>query len=56
MTEQEFHQFCVSSLEQKILELGPEQVMAFIAEPIVGSAGGAIMPDDGYWPGIRKSL
>ncbi len=54
MTTQAFNRLCISSLEEKILELGPDQVMAFIAEPIVGSAGGAIMPDDEYWPGIRN--
>ncbi len=39
-------------LEQKILELGPETVAAFIGEPIQG-AGGVIIPPDTYWPEIE---
>jgi putrescine aminotransferase len=42
--------FCnekVNDLEAKILELGPEQVGAFIAEPIQAS-GGVIVPPEGY--------
>ncbi|MHA6964584.1 aspartate aminotransferase family protein [Zobellella denitrificans] len=40
-------------LEQKILELGPERVAAFIGEPIQG-AGGVIIPPESYWPEIRR--
>lgn len=43
--------FCdakVADLEQKILELGAEQVAAFIAEPIMAS-GGVIIPPEGYF-------
>jgi adenosylmethionine-8-amino-7-oxononanoate aminotransferase len=42
--------FCdqkVEDLERKILEIGPERVGAFIAEPIQAS-GGVIVPPDGY--------
>jgi adenosylmethionine-8-amino-7-oxononanoate aminotransferase len=42
--------FCdakVADLENKILELGPENVAAFIAEPILASAG-VIVPPPGY--------
>ncbi|MDH3377282.1 MAG: aminotransferase [Gammaproteobacteria bacterium] len=37
----------VQELEDKILELGPENVACFIAEPIMG-AGGVIVPPPGY--------
>jgi adenosylmethionine-8-amino-7-oxononanoate aminotransferase len=37
----------VAELEQKILELGPENVAAFFAEPIL-DAGGVIVPPPGY--------
>jgi len=40
------------AIEQKILEVGPENVAAFIAEPVQG-AGGVIIPPDGYWPRVE---
>jgi hypothetical protein len=43
-------QFCdqlVDELERKILEIGPDKVAAFFAEPIMG-AGGVIVPPPGY--------
>jgi adenosylmethionine-8-amino-7-oxononanoate aminotransferase len=36
-------------LEEVVLREGPDTVAAFIAEPVVGSAGGALVPPDGYW-------
>ncbi|MEJ7137406.1 aspartate aminotransferase family protein [Amphibiibacter pelophylacis] len=41
------------ALEEKILELGPDTVAAFIAEPVQG-AGGVIIPPDSYWPEIQR--
>ncbi|MBY0552817.1 MAG: aspartate aminotransferase family protein [Candidatus Obscuribacterales bacterium] len=41
-------------LESAILEAGPENVMAFIAEPVVGAALGAVAPGPEYWPRIRE--
>ena len=38
----------MAELEDKILELGPDRVAAFIAEPILAS-GGVIVPPDGYF-------
>ena len=40
-------------LEAKIQELGPENVAAFIGEPVQG-AGGVIIPPDSYWPEIQR--
>ncbi len=40
-------------LAEKIEELGPERVAAFIGEPIQG-AGGVIVPPDSYWPEIQR--
>ena len=54
LTDEEFGAGCADALETEILNLGPENVLAFLAEPIVGSAGGAIVPDDNYWPRIRQ--
>jgi adenosylmethionine-8-amino-7-oxononanoate aminotransferase len=47
MTEAEFLDEKVRELEDKILELGPENVACFIAEPILAS-GGVIVPPAGY--------
>jgi putrescine aminotransferase len=40
-------------LETKILELGAENVAAFIGEPFQG-AGGVIFPPASYWPEIER--
>lgn len=40
-------------LEEKIDELGEDNVAAFIAEPVQG-AGGVIIPPDSYWPEIQR--
>jgi putrescine aminotransferase len=40
-------------LEQKILEVGPDRVAAFIGEPVQG-AGGVIIPPSTYWPEIQR--
>lgn len=44
---------CANALEEKISELGKENVAAFSAEPISG-AGGVIMPPPGYYEKIRE--
>lgn len=41
-------------LEQKILEEGPETVLAFIVEPIGGASTGALVPPAGYMARIRE--
>nr|WP_298249914.1 aspartate aminotransferase family protein [uncultured Halomonas sp.] len=46
---------CAAALEAKILELGEENVAAFIAEPVQG-AGGAIIPPQSYWPAVKAVL
>lgn len=47
MSVDEFCDAKVADLENKILELGPDKVAAFIAEPILAS-GGVIVPPPGY--------
>lgn len=49
----EFGLKVAQELEAKILELGAENVAAFVAEPIQG-AGGVIIPPDTYWPEIVR--
>ncbi len=41
------------ALEDKILELGADNVAAFIGEPIQG-AGAVIIPPETYWPEIQR--
>ena len=53
MTREEFGLAAAKSLEDKILELGPDNVAAFIGEPIQG-AGGVIIPPSTYWPEINR--
>jgi len=43
-----------NELEEKILELGPETVMSFIAEPVVGATLGAVAAVGGYFKRIRE--
>ncbi len=45
---------CARQLEEVILREGPETVAAFLAEPIVASAGGCLVPPPEYWPVVRK--
>lgn len=44
---------CADDLEAAINRIGAEHIAAFIAEPIVGAAGGAVVPPDGYYQKIK---
>ena len=56
-SEQEFCDALVAELEEKILAIGPENIMCYIAEPVLGS-GGVIVPPEGYnrrcWEVVKK--
>ncbi|MFD2191241.1 aspartate aminotransferase family protein [Pistricoccus aurantiacus] len=52
---EEFGRECAQAIEDRILELGEDNVAAFIAEPVQG-AGGAIIPPDSYWPAVKEVL
>lgn len=43
-----------AELEGEIQRLGPETVAAFIFEPVVGAAGGALPPPDGYAKAVTE--
>jgi adenosylmethionine-8-amino-7-oxononanoate aminotransferase len=45
---------CAEDLERAILEIGAEEVAAFVAEPIIGAAAGAISPPEGYYQRIAE--
>ncbi|MBO9464278.1 aspartate aminotransferase family protein [Tropicibacter sp. R15_0] len=53
MMPEEFGLERARQLEEKILEVGPDKVAAFIAEPVQG-AGGVIVAPDSYWPEIQR--
>ena len=55
LSKEEFGIKAAQSLEARILELGEENVAAFIAEPFQG-AGGVIIPPTTYWPEIKRIL
>ncbi|MDE2238725.1 MAG: aspartate aminotransferase family protein [Rhodospirillales bacterium] len=53
MSPEEFGLYAAKEVEKKILELGTENIAAFIGEPIQG-AGGVLIPPSTYWPEINR--
>ncbi len=53
ITADELGLYCAKKLEEKILELGPDNVASFSSEPIHG-AGGLIFPPDTYFPAVQE--
>ena len=45
---------CANALATTIEQEGPDSVAAFIAEPIIGGAGSAVVPPPGYYERIRE--
>jgi len=50
----EYGQRVANELEAEIQRLGAENVMAFVAEPVVGATAGAVPPVEGYFKRIRE--
>jgi len=50
----DYGQRVANELEQALLKHGPETVMAFIAEPVVGATAGAVPAVGGYFTRIRE--
>lgn len=50
----DYGQRVAGELEAEILRLGPETVMAFMAEPVVGATSGAVPAVSGYFKRIRE--
>ncbi len=46
--------FYLDNVRATIEAEGPETIAALLAEPISGSSGGALVPPDDYWPGVRR--
>ena len=53
LSPEEFGLATARAIEDKIREVGPDKVAAFIGEPIQG-AGGVIIPPDSYWPEVQR--
>ncbi len=53
-SDQAFGLRVANELEAEILRLGPEEVMCFVAEPVVGATLGAVPAVDGYFRRIRE--
>lgn len=49
-----YGQRVADELETALLEAGPETVIAFVAEPVVGATMGAVPAVDGYFARIRE--
>jgi putrescine aminotransferase len=53
LSADDFGRVAAGWLEQKLRELGPDKVAAFIGEPVQG-AGGVIVPPASYWPEVQR--
>ncbi|PCI54602.1 MAG: aspartate aminotransferase family protein [Alphaproteobacteria bacterium] len=53
-SEEEYSLQCAKYLEEKIIEVGEDSVLAFIIEPVGGSSSGAIAPPELYFNEIRR--
>ena len=53
-TVESFVDECADALEEKIRDLGPENVLAFVFEPIGGVATGCVVPPARYFRRVRE--
>ncbi|HGV3493682.1 TPA: aspartate aminotransferase family protein [Klebsiella quasipneumoniae subsp. quasipneumoniae] len=53
-TQQQYTERLLNELEQAILEAGPETIIGFCAETVVGATTGATPPTPGYLQGVRR--
>ncbi|MFN3736300.1 aspartate aminotransferase family protein [Hydrogenophaga sp.] len=53
-TPDQYGQRLVHELEQAIEQLGPQNVMAFVAETVGGATAGVLTPVPGYFRGVRE--
>jgi hypothetical protein len=53
-TPEAYGQRAANLLEEELLRVGPDTVMAFLAEPVVGATAGALVPAPGYFRRIRE--
>ena len=53
-SEEDYGRRVADALEAEILRLGPETVIGFMAETVVGATAGAVPPAPGYFKRIRE--
>ncbi|SHG94314.1 hypothetical protein SAMN05444003_1652 [Cognatiyoonia sediminum] len=53
-TAEDYGNRVANELEAELLRLGPENVIGFLAEPVVGATAGAVPPVAGYFRRIRE--
>ena len=53
-TQQQYTERLLSELEQAIIEVGPDTIIGFCAETVVGATTGATPPTPGYLKGVRS--
>jgi hypothetical protein len=53
-TAEEYGRRAADALETELLRVGPDSVMAFIAETVVGATAGAVPPAPGYLRRVRE--
>lgn len=53
-TDFDYGQRVANELEERLLAVGPETVVAFVAEPVVGATAGALVAEKGYFKRIRE--
>ncbi len=49
-----YAQLCVDALEKKIQNIGSDNVLAFVMEPIGGLSTGCVVPPAAYFHGVRE--
>ncbi len=47
-------QYYVDAFERLIKEESADTLAAIVGEPVIGASGGAMVPPDGYWEGVRE--
>jgi adenosylmethionine-8-amino-7-oxononanoate aminotransferase len=52
-TPEQFAEYLVKDIEEKILFHGPESISCFMGEPVSQPLGGVVPPDN-YWPMVRE--
>jgi adenosylmethionine-8-amino-7-oxononanoate aminotransferase len=52
-SQDDYTQRLLAELDAQFQALGPERVIAFVAETVVGATAGAVPPTPGYFKGVR---